>query len=178
MPILNPTYATLVLAKHSKTSEPYGAQIIIGFGLIIVSKRNDNEWGYSVHTAVVDTLGDEAQLLVELADALPHPTFLFGHGIEANIIAPLERAADRQSPTVAAHLLQRLARLQSARQVDAAPTTRPNGYPAYTQADQAMPGIVIDVSGETIIDTEAAYCDLEQHVIDEWWRFVSPVSLQ
>lgn len=168
---------TLVLAKHSQTSEPFGPAIILGFGLIIVSKLSGNKFGFTTHTGVADTLSDETQLLVELADVLPHPTFLFGHGIEANIIAPLERAADRQPPTVAAHLRQRLARLESATQVDDAAPTRSNGYPYYAEADQAMHEIVIDVIGDTILDTEAAYHDLEQCVVDKWWRFTSPLSL-
>ncbi len=40
-----------------------------------------------------------------------------------------------------------------------------------------MPAVVIDVIGETIVDTEATFCDLEQHVIDEWWQVASPVNL-
>lgn len=177
MPILNPTYATLVLAKHSQTSELHAPQIIIGYGLIVVSKLSHNQFGFTAHTGVADTLFDETQLLIELADVLPHPTFLFGHGIEANIITPLERAADRQPPTVAAHLRQRLARLESAIQLDAATPTRSNAYLYYDRADPATHEVMIDVIGDTVLDTEAAYQDLEQRVIDDWWRFVSPVSL-
>jgi hypothetical protein len=170
----HPTYATLIIATHPPTPEPDMCQIVIGFGLLIVRKNADNALGYCAISGVADTLGDEAQLLTELADALPHPTFVFGDRINENVIASLERAADRQPAIVAAFVRQRLARFQAAIQVDTAQRARPNGPPLYGEADRAMPAVVIDVVGDAIVDVEAAYDDLEQHVIDSWWRFVLP----
>jgi hypothetical protein len=172
MPDLHPTYATLIISTHPPTPDPCERQIVIGFGLLIVWKNADNALAYKAITGVADTLGDEAQLLTELADALPHPTHVFGDRINANVIARLERAADRQPAIVAAFLRQRLARFQAAIQVDTTQLARPNGPPLYGEADRAMPAVVIDVVGDAIVDVEVAYDDLEQHVIDSWWRFV------
>jgi hypothetical protein len=170
----HPTFATLIIATHPPTPEPDMCQIVIGFGLLIVRKNADNALGYSAISGVADTLSDEAQLLTELADALPHPTFLFGDNIYARIIAPLERAAERQPSLIAAHLRQRLARFESAIQVDTKRPASPYGAAFFGELNPVTPAIIIDVVGNAVVDVEAAYDDLEQHVIDSWWRFVLP----
>jgi hypothetical protein len=170
----NPTYATLIISTHPPTSKPHERQIVIGFALLTVWKNADNALAYKAITGVADTLADEAQLLTELADALPHPTFVFGDRINENVIASLERAADRQPAIVAAFLRQRLARFQAAIQVDTAQLARPYGPILHVVSDWAMPAIIIDVVGDAIVDVEAAYDELEQRVIDDWWRFVLP----
>jgi hypothetical protein len=148
----HPTFATLIISTHPPTPDPCERQIVVGFGLLTVWKNAYNAFGYSAVTGVADTLGDEAQLLTELADALPHPTHVFGDRINANVIARLERAANRQPPIVAAFLRQRLARFQAAIQVDTAQPARPNGPPLNGEADRAMPAVVIDVIGNAIVD--------------------------
>jgi hypothetical protein len=170
----HPTFATLIIATHPPTPDPCERQIVIGFGLLIVRKNAKSALAYKAITGVADNLVDETQLLTELADALPHPMFVFGDRINESVIASLERAADRQPPVVAAFVRQRLARFQAAIQADTAQRARPNGPPLYGEADRAMPAVVIDVVGDAIVDVEAAYDDLEQHVIDSWWRFVLP----
>jgi hypothetical protein len=168
----HPTFATLIIATHPPAPAPGERQIVIRFALLIVWENADNALAYRAITGIADTLADEAQLLTELADALPHPTFVFNDRINENVIASLERAADRQPPIVAAFLRQRLARFQAAIQVDTAQPARPNGPPLYCEADRAMPAVVIDVVGDAIVDVEVAYDELEQRVIDDWWWFV------
>jgi hypothetical protein len=170
----HPTFATLIISTHPPTPEPDMCQIVIGFGLLVVWKNADNAFGYSAVTGVADTLADEAQLLTELADALPHPACVFGDRIDANVIARLERAADRQPPIVAAFLRQRLARFQAAIQVDTKRPANPHGSAFCGELNPVTPAIIIDVVGDAIVDVEAAYDDLEQRVIDDWWRFLSP----
>jgi hypothetical protein len=169
----HPTYATLVIATHPRTPEP-SEHIVIGFGLLIVSKNADNALAYRAITGVADKLADEAQLLTELADALPHPTFVFGDKIHVNVVAPLERAADRQPPIIAAYLRQRLARFQSAIRLGSAQPRRPVDPFLHGESGRVKPTLVIDVLGDAIVDTEAAYYYLEQRIIADWWRFVLP----
>jgi hypothetical protein len=170
----HPTYATLTIITHPPTPKPDEHRVVIGFGLLIVSKLTDRALGYSAQTGVADTLDDEAQLLTELADALPHPTFIFGHDIHASVIALLERAADRQLPIVAAFLRQRLARFQSAIFVDTAQPTKPHRPKVCVETDGKIPAVVIEVAGNAILDVETAYDALERHIIDSWRRFVLP----
>jgi hypothetical protein len=170
----HPTYATLIIATHPPTPEPDMCQIVIGFGLLIVRKNADNALGYCAISGVADTLGDEAQLLTELADALPHPTHVFGDRINANVIARLERAADRQPPIVAAFLRQRLARFQAAIQMGTKRPASAHGATLYGELNLVTPAIIIDVVGGAIVDVESAYDELEQRVIDDWWRFLLP----
>jgi hypothetical protein len=169
-----PTYATLIISTHPPTPEPDMCQILIGFGLLIIWKNADNALAYRSIAGVADTLADEAQLLTELADALPHPTFVFNDRINANVIAQLERAADRQPPIVAAFVRQRLARFQAAIQVDTKRPTSPHGAAFCGKLNPPTPAIIIDVVGDAIVDVETAYDDLEQRVIDDWWRFLLP----
>jgi hypothetical protein len=170
----HPTFATLIIATHPPTPEPDMCQIVTGFGLLTVWKNADNALAYKAITGVADTLGDEAQLLTELADALPHPTHVFGDRINANVIARLERAADRQPPIVAAFLRQRLARFQAAIQVGTKRPASAHGATLYGELNPVTPAIIIDVVGDAIVDVEAAYDELEQRVFDDWWRFVLP----
>jgi hypothetical protein len=170
----HPTFATLIIATHPPTPEPGERQVIIGFALLTVWKNADNALAYKAITGVADALADEAQLLTELADAFPHPTHVFGDRINANAIARLERATDRQPPIVAAFVRQRLARFQAAIQVDTKRPASAHGAAVCGELNSVTPAIIIDVVDDAIVDVEAAYDDLEQHVIDSWWRFVLP----
>jgi hypothetical protein len=170
----HPTFATLIIATHPPTPEPGERQTIIGFGLLIVWKNADKTLAYRSIAGVADTLADEAQLLTELADALPHTTFLFGDNIHATIIGPLGRAVERQPSVIAAHLRQRLARFESAIQVDTKRPASPHGAAFCGELNPLTPAIIIDVFDDAIVDVEAAYDALEQRVIDDWWRFVLP----
>jgi hypothetical protein len=167
----HPTFATLTIVTHPPTPKPRQHGVIIGFGLLKVTKLTNTSFEFSALTGVADTLDDEAQLLTELADALPHPTFVFGQNIDASTFAPLERAANLQPRLVAAHLKQRLARFQAAIQVDTAQPAGPRSPPPYREAMRATPAVVIEVAGNAIVDVEAAYDDLERLVIDSWRRF-------
>ncbi len=173
LPYPNHSYAALVIATHPSNSEAGRREIIIGFGLLVVARITPKLFEFTLSSGVADFLTDETELLIELADALPHPTFLLSDKIEARVIAPLERAAYRQPPIVAAHLNQRLARLQASIHVDIAPPLRPRNPLRYSESNQAAPAIVIDVIGDSIVDSEAAYCDLEQIVFEHWLRFIS-----
>jgi hypothetical protein len=174
MPHPHPSYAALAIATHPSTPEFDQPEIIIGFGLLVVSRITQKTFEFELSSGVAEMLTDETQLLTELADALPHPTFILSDRIEARVIAPLERAADRQPPAVAAHLRQRLARFQASIHVDIAPPLRPQGTPFSSGADRAMPEVAIDVIGNSIVNIETAYYDLEQRVIGDWWRFMLP----
>jgi hypothetical protein len=165
-----PHYAVLTIATHPSATGASGSGIITGFGLLIVTELAQNTGKFKLHTGVVDKLSDEEQLMLELADVLPHPVNLLGSQINAHIVA-LEQAADRQSPIVAAYLRQRLARIEAALRIDLAPPSVSPRRPILRADDNR---VVINVSGETILDTETAYRDLEQRVIDDWMRFLSP----
>jgi hypothetical protein len=165
-----PHYAVLTIATHPSVTPAGGSGIITGFGLLIVTELAQTSGKFKLYTGVVDKLSDEEQLMLELADVLPHPVNLLGNQINAHIVA-LEQAAERQTPIVAAYLRQRLARIEAAVRMDLAPPSLSPRGPILRADDNR---VVINVSGETILDTETAYRDLEQRVIDDWMRFLSP----
>ncbi len=168
-----PHYAVLTIATHPSMPCAGEPGIITGFGLLIVTELAQTTGKFKLYTGVVDKLSDEEQLMIELADVLPHPVKLIGYQIDAQIVA-LEQAARRQPPIVAAYLRQRLALIESAVRIDLAPPPATLcGSFLCADADR----VVINVIGETIIDTETAYHDLEQQVIENWMRFLSPSAV-
>jgi hypothetical protein len=168
-----PHYAVLTIATHPSVTPAGGSEIITGFGLLIVTELAQTTGKFKLYTGVVDKLSDEEQLMLELADVLPHPVNLLGNQIDAHIVA-LEQAAERQSSIVAAFIRQRLARIESAVRIELAPPSVPPRRPILRADDNR---VVINVSGETILDIETAYRDLEERVIDDWMRFLSPSAV-
>jgi hypothetical protein len=53
-------------------------------------------------------------LITKLSDVLPMPKFLIGEAIDARILAPLDAAAERADPLIAAYVRHRVARMQTA----------------------------------------------------------------
>jgi hypothetical protein len=168
-----PHYAVLTIVTHPSVTPAGGSEIITGFGLLIVTELAQTTGKFKLYTGVVDKLSDEEQLMLELADVLPHPVNLLGNQIEAHIVA-LQQAAERQSPIVAAYLLQRLARIESAVRIELAPPSAPPRRPILRADDNR---VVINFSDETILDIETAYRDLEERVIDDWMQFLSPSAV-
>jgi hypothetical protein len=164
MHIVHPTYLTLIVATHPAKPDEYAAPIIIAFAMLAITKLEADGWRFGLSSGIADTLNDEERVLIELADALPHPRFVIGDDIERRISRSVTHAADRASLIVAAHVRQRMARLLSAVRVDL--SVPPVGSSTLT------PALDIAVQNRTIVDPVAACAALADRAIDLWLRFL------
>jgi hypothetical protein len=174
MKMTHPTYMTLVVATHRDNDDPVEPAIITGFGMLEIRKRGVNDWSFALNASVADTVGDEARLLTQLADALPMPKFLIGEAIRARIVTPVEAGADRATPIVAAHIRHRIARLQTAISVDLfLGNARPAAPLPYAEPVQLCPPVSITVVDGKIADPKQARADLEARAVSDWMRFLT-----
>jgi hypothetical protein len=169
------SWVTLVVATHRQPEDLTAPKSVLGFALLEVSKLQPNVWSFSLKAAVADTLAEETVLLRGLADALPHPDFLIGERIEADIFAPLAEAADRLAPPINAFFRLRLARLQSALTVDLAPPVRRVPLP-YGESICGRPALTVAVVDGDIVDPAHVRAELEQRALNDWCRFLQMPS--
>ena len=167
-----PSWTTLVLATHHDPSALSEPPIVVGFGVLTVTKRSRDDWSFALAADVADTLGDEPSVLTRLADVLPQPDFLIADQLEARVFNPLELAADRTGPVIAAYLRLRVARLRLALPVDlGAGRVRRSSPLPYAEPPPVTPPVMIAVDGVAIVNPASARADLECRVIGDWLAF-------
>jgi hypothetical protein len=168
-----PRWTTLVLATHARTTHLVDPPIIIGFGMLTITKPGRNDWSFALNAEIADTLADEPAILTRLADALPQPEFVIADQLEARVFNPLDLAADRGGPVIAAYLRLRVARLRLALPIDlAAGRARRPGPLRYAEPLPVTPPVAIAVDGVAIVDPVGARNDLERRVIADWLAFL------
>ena len=168
-----PCWTTLVLATHLQSSTLPEPPIVVGFGVLTVTKRSRDDWSFALAADVADTLADEPSILTRLADALPQPDFLIADQLEARVFTPLDLAADQASPLIAAYLRLRVARLRLALPVDlAAGRSRLAGPLPHAEPPPVTPPVTIAINGVAIVDTDRVRTDLEHRVIGDWLAFL------
>jgi hypothetical protein len=174
-----PSWTTLVLSTHTRTTDTVDSPIIVGFGMLTVTKTGRDDWSFALNAEVADTLADKPAMLTRLADALPQPDFVIADQLDARVFSPLELAADRAGTVVAAYLRLRVARLCLALPVDlAAGRARRAGPLPYAEPLQLPPPVTIAVDGVAIVDTARARTDLERRVIADWLSFLNVPQCQ
>jgi hypothetical protein len=174
-----PSWTTLVLATHARTTDPVDPPIVVGFGLLTVIRRGRDDWSFALNVEVADTLAEEPKILTHLADALPQPDFVISDRLEARVFIPLDLAADRAGAVIAAYLRLRVARLRLALPVDlSAGRARRAGPLPYAEPLHLPPPVTIAVDGVAIVDTARARTDLERRVIADWLSFLNVPQCQ
>jgi hypothetical protein len=179
MNMIHPTYLTLVIATHKDSDDPCAPTSIIGFGKLEVCKRGMNDWSFVVNAAVADTLGDEGDVITQLADILPMPKFIIGEAINARILAPLDAAAERADPAIAAHVRHRVARMQTALPVDVSiGTARGPATLPYAELNMLCSPVIVAVNDYEIIDPKRVRAQREARVVNDWLRFLTASGSQ
>lgn len=174
MKITHPNYVTLVIATHRDKGDPTAPTNVVGFAMLEIHRRGQNQWSFALDTAVADTMNDEPRLIMQLADILPMPKFLIGEAIDTRIMAPLDAAAERVDRVTGAYVRLRLARLQTAVSVDLSIGTANHSTPSLNAETPTLsPPIKIAVVGDKIIDPKQARTDLQRCAVNEWMRFLT-----
>ena len=167
----NPSYLTLVVAAVPPSNQECSRPVIMGLGMLNVTKLAANTWSFDLSSAAVDTCDDELEVLRWTADALPHPNFLIGENLDRDIFTQLAFAADVAPSPLSEFLRLRLARLRLALPIDLAPPSRAVPLPYDLPLPLSAP-LIRSIGDGLVAAARGARADLERRAVDHWCRFL------